>query len=132
MIELARKPTGELHLVDRGLELRGGRGCLGHKLGSLIALELVGELKSGGGVRQALARGLNQLHVFPAAGELLHNGAGRVGVIPKAGFGAPALKLGHTQALLVHMQVLLNLGEALGKRRQVGLRHDGALVRRCH
>ena len=125
VVELAGEPARELHLVDgarEGLD-RGGR--LGEQL--LVTVHLRGELERGPGVAQALAGALDRGDVVAVAGELGHDGPGRVGVVPEAGGGDAVLELRHALALLVEVQVGFDLGQPEGERVERLRGHGGEL-----
>ena len=99
VIKLAGKPAGELHIVDLALESLRRRRCLGQQL--LVAAHLVGKFECGKSIGDAFTRIRHGLDVLFAVGELGHQRAGGIGVIPKASLGAFCLQLRHAGALLI-------------------------------
>jgi hypothetical protein len=124
VIELTGKPTRKLKLID-GASQALGRGCslLAKGCGIGVIPHLLGKLQCGAGVRQVAARGVHGSDIFLGARDLLHGGTSGIGVIPKARGHAFGLELGHARALLVQMEIRLDLAEPVRKRVQLGGRY---------
>ena len=124
MVELPGKPARKLKLVD-------GAGQAFCRSGSLLAQcdgvgvipHLLGKLQRSAGIGKLAARGVHGSDIFLGARDLLHRGASGIGVVPKARGDAFGLELRYAGALLVQMEVRLNLTEPVRKRVQLGGRY---------
>ena len=124
VIELTGKPARKLKLVDgAGQALCRSRSLLTKGSGVGVIPHLLGKLQRRAGIGKLAARCIHGGDVFLGARDLLHGGASGVGVIPKAGSHAFGLELGHAGALLVQMEIRLDLAEPVRKRVQLGGRY---------
>ena len=124
MIELTGEPARKLELIDgTGQALRRSGSLLAQSGGIGIVTHLLGKLQRHAGIGKLAARVVHGGDVLLGAGDLLHRGAGGVGIIPKAGGHAFGLELGHARALLVQMEIRLDLAEPVRKRVQLGGRY---------
>ena len=124
MVELAGEPTRKLEFIDgAGQALRRSGSLLAQGGGIGVVTHLLGKLQRRASIRKLAACVVHGGDVLLGAGDLLHRGASGVGVIPKARSHALGLELGHARALLVQMEIRLDLAEPVRKRVQLGGRY---------
>ena len=116
VIELAGKPARKLELVDSARQaLRRGGSLLAQCGGIRVVAHFLGKLQRGTGIGELTARGIHGSDVLLGTRDLLHGGASGIGVVPKAGSDAFGLELRHAGALLVQMEIRLDLAESVRK-----------------
>ena len=114
MVELAGKPARKLERIHGACECLGIRGRFGDEIRcSLILPQLRSKLEGSTRIGELRARTVDRFDIPACGSKLRHKRTGTICVVPKAGGGAHLLELLHTPALLVDMQVRLDLRETL-------------------